>query len=183
MIAVTAILLGTAVWTGFPAGADRRCHAVARSGQRTVATGTTPGWRNDAAVFELLSAALDAGLPPLPAVVAVAAALPEAVGAPLSRAAAMVEVTGDQAWRALIDDPEVGQLAAALARSEHSGAPVAESVRVLAEEVRRMQRAQRVERARRVGVKTAAPLGLCFLPAFFVVAVVPTLIGLLGTVL
>jgi hypothetical protein len=30
-------------------------------------------------------------------------------------------------------------------------------------------------------VRTAAPLGACFLPAFFLVGVVPTIIGVVGT--
>jgi pilus assembly protein TadC len=59
---------------------------------------------------------------------------------------------------------------------------VAEAVRVLADEARRSDRSERLERARRVGVRTAAPLGLCFLPAFLLVAVVPTIIGLIGDV-
>ena len=32
-------------------------------------------------------------------------------------------------------------------------------------------------RARSLGVRTAAPLGLCFMPAFIVLGVVPTVIG------
>ena len=117
------------------------------------------------------------------AVVAVADALPDRIGAPLRRAAAMADIAGEPAWRALADDPDIGPLARAMARSEQSGAPVAASIRVLAEDVRRGERAERMDRARRVGVRTAAPLGLCFLPAFFVVAVVPTVIGLIGHIL
>lgn len=188
MTCLGALCLASAIWVALPCGSDRRCRAV---GRREVAVPAVPasvpavGARqaHGAAALDLISAVLDAGLPHLPAVTAVAAALPGPMGAPLRRAAAMVDVTGESAWRALVDDPEVGPLAAAMARSEQSGAPVAESVRILAEEVRRAERAERMSRARRVGVRTAAPLGLCFLPAFFVVAVVPTVIGLIGEVL
>jgi pilus assembly protein TadC len=38
-------------------------------------------------------------------------------------------------------------------------------------------------RAQRAGVLIAAPLGLCFLPAFLVLGVVPVVIGLAGEVL
>jgi Flp pilus assembly protein TadB len=185
---IVALCLAGAMWVALPSGSDRRCRAVSR---REVEVPAVPasvpaaGARKShgAAALDLISAALDAGLPHLPAVAAVAAALPGPTGAPLRRAAAMVDVTGESAWRALVKDPEVGPLAAVMARSEQSGAPVAESVRILAEEVRREERAERMSRARRVGVRTAAPLGLCFLPAFFVVAVVPTVIGLIGDVL
>ncbi|MGQ2913044.1 MAG: type II secretion system F family protein, partial [Aeromicrobium sp.] len=46
-----------------------------------------------------------------------------------------------------------------------------------AADLRRDRASQARERARAVGVRTAAPLGLCFLPAFFLVGIVPTLIG------
>jgi hypothetical protein len=168
------------MWVAFPSGSDRRCRAVGRPGrERPAPTAARPS--RGAPTLDLVSAALDAGLPHLPAVAAVASALPGPQGVPWRRAVAMVEVTGESAWRTLIDDPEVGPLATAMARSGQSGAPVADSVRVLAEEERREERAARMSRARRVGVRTAAPLGLCFLPAFFVVAVVPTVIGLIGT--
>lgn len=185
MICIVALCLASATWVAFPPGSDRRCRAVGRRDVDLAAPKPDPAPRQarGAATLDLVSAALDAGLPQLPAVAAVAAALPGPTGAPLRRAAAMVDVTGESAWRALVDDPDVGALAVAMARSGQSGAPVAESVRILAEEVRREERAERMSRARRVGVRTAAPLGLCFLPAFFVVAVVPTVIGLIGHVL
>jgi pilus assembly protein TadC len=134
-----------------------------------------------ASIVDLISAALDAGLAPSAAVAAVATALPS--GTALERAVAMVDVTGQPAWQVLVDDPDVGPLAAAMTRSQVSGAPVAEAIRMVAEDLRRTERAERLNQARRVGVRTAAPLGLCFLPSFFVVAVVPTVVGLLATVL
>ena len=185
MTYLVALCLAGAMWVAFPSGSDRRCRAVGRGDVDLPASVPVAAVRqaHGAATLDLVSAALDAGLPHLPAVAAVAAALPGPIGAPLRRAAAMVDVTGESAWSVLVDDPDVGPLAAAMARSGQSGAPVAESVRILAEEVRREERAERMSRARRVGVRTAAPLGLCFLPAFFVVAVVPTVIGLIGDVL
>jgi hypothetical protein len=33
------------------------------------------------------------------------------------------------------------------------------------------------KRARTVGVRAAGPLGLCFLPAFMLVGIVPTVVG------
>jgi pilus assembly protein TadC len=175
MIAGAALLLAAAAWIGWPGDARRRCRRPVPS--RPIRP--EPGGL--AATVDLVSVALDAGLAPAAAVSAVAAAQPP--GTALRRAAAMVDVTGQPAWDVLVDDPELGRLAAAMARSQSSGAPVAEAIRVLTGELRRAERAERLSRARRVGVRTAAPLGLCFLPAFFVVAVVPTVVGLLGSVL
>ena len=49
-----------------------------------------------------------------------------------------------------------------------------------AEELRREARADARRRGRAVGVRTAAPLGLCFLPAFFCIGILPTLLAVLG---
>jgi pilus assembly protein TadC len=48
----------------------------------------------------------------------------------------------------------------------------------LATEVRAGARERCEARAQRAGVLIAAPLGLCFLPAFLALGVVPVLIGL-----
>jgi pilus assembly protein TadC len=55
--------------------------------------------------------------------------------------------------------------------------PVAEIVRGVADELRRERGARLRERSQRVGVRTAAPLGLCFLPAFFLIGIVPTVVA------
>ena len=95
----------------------------------------------------------------------------------------MVDLGSDAAWRMLADDPLLGPLARALERSERAGAPVAAAVRVLADEVRQDTRTARLAEARRVGVRTAAPLGACFLPAFFLIAIIPTVIALVRSAL
>lgn len=181
-----ALLLAAAAWIAFPGDAvhrvrlgEARSRGPRRRSRHEPARSSPVG----ASVIDLISAGLDAGLALASAVAAVGAALPGRPGAPLRRAVAFVEVTGELGWRPLCDDPEIGPLAQVMARSADSGAPVAEAMRVLAADLRRLERAARMERARRVGVRTAAPLGLCFLPAFFIVAVVPTVIGLIGAVL
>ncbi len=138
-----------------------------------------------AALLDLIAAALDVGLAPAGALAAVATGVPEPDRSRLRRALAMVDIGGDAVtvWRMLADDPVLGPLALALERSERSGAPVAAAVRGLADEARRDTRTARLADARRVGVRTAAPLGACFLPAFFLVAIVPTVIALVRSVL
>lgn len=181
---ITAITAGAAVGLARPARAHRRLRDILGplpSAAPVAATSAVSPSRL-AVALDLLAAALDAGLSPVSALAALVASKPRAVEARMERTIAMIEASGDPraAWRVLADDAVLGPLGAALARSEQSGAPVAESVRVLAGDSRRQYRNDRLERARRVGVRTAAPLGLCFLPAFFLIAVVPTIAGLIG---
>ena len=73
--------------------------------------------------------------------------------------------------------------ARALARACDGGAPVATAVSRLAAEVRAEGRSAAEQAARRVGVLAVAPLGLCFLPAFVLLGVVPVVLGLAGPLL
>jgi len=167
--------------------ADRRGRAVAMPDVGTAAAGSGAASalapERVAALLDLIAAALDVGLSPVGALAAVAAGVTEPDRSRLRRALAMAEIGGDAAWRMLADDPMVGPLAHALERSERSGSPIAAAVRGLADEHRRETRSARLAEARRVGVRTAAPLGVCFLPAFFLIAIVPTVIALVRSAL
>jgi len=167
--------------------ADRRGRAVAIRNDRAPES-TTPirpalAAHRVAAMLDLIAAALDVGLAPVGALAAVAVGMPEPERSHLHRAVAMLDMSSGAAWRMLAADPVLGPLAHALERSERSGAPVAAAVRGLADETRRETRTARLAEARRVGVRTAAPLGACFLPAFFLIAIVPTVIALVRTAL
>lgn len=123
---------------------------------------------------DLLVAALEAGSPPVRAVEAVGSA----VGGPLGRklvAAGQAAQLGDptSGWRLLVDDPPVRPLGRALVASVSRGTspvPVLERVAVDARDAARWAGEAR---ARSLGAKAAAPLGLCFLPAFVLVGIVP----------
>lgn len=80
------------------------------------------------------------------------------------------------------DDP-LAPAARALGRAAEGGAPVAAAVARLAADARARSRAQSELAARRVGVLVVAPLGLCFLPAFVLLGVVPVVAGLVGPLL
>jgi hypothetical protein len=182
-----AVCVGFATALAVRPRADRRACVVATRDARTPTagnpTGSAAGADRVAPLLELIAAALDAGLAPVGALAAVAAGVPEPDRSRLRRALAMVDLSSDTAWWMLADDPVLGPLAHALERSERSGAPVAAAVRGLADETRREIRASRLAEARRVGVRTAAPLGACFLPAFFLTAIVPTVVALMRSVL
>jgi pilus assembly protein TadC len=67
-----------------------------------------------------------------------------------------------------------------MARSLDTGAPAAEALTRLADDLRRERRTLADQAARSVGVRAAAPLGLCFLPAFVLVGIVPSIVSAFG---
>lgn len=87
------------------------------------------------------------------------------------------------AWAAVCDDAALAGTAAAARRSAHSGIRIAAAFENLAVELRSQAADTGRSRAHRAGVLAAAPLGLCFLPAFVCLAIIPALIGLAATAL
>ena len=135
--------------------------------------------------LDLVAAALDAGRPPGAAVAAAARALRGEVGSELADLASRLATVADptRVWRDATHHPNLAPLARAVVRAERSGAAPALVVTHAADDLRRRRQADLTRRTRAGGVATALPLGLCFLPAFFLVGIVPTLLGLVGSVL
>lgn len=133
-------------------------------------------------LVRLLSAALASGAAPAEALVAVAAALPGPAARRLLPAASRLRLGADpeQTWRSLAADPALAPLGRALARAHATGAPVATTVERLADDLTRNARAEVEDRARSVGVKAAVPLGVCLLPSFLMLGVVPVVGALLS---
>lgn len=67
--------------------------------------------------------------------------------------------------------------AAAISRTESSGAKLAATLIRVSARARQESHAATIAAARRAGVMAVAPLGLCFLPAFLLLGVVPVVIG------
>lgn len=130
-------------------------------------------------LVDLMSAGLRAGQP-VDHAMRVAAS---AVGPPLSKEALRLipPVNDASSWRTLARHPHLGAIGRTIQRSTQSGSAIGPSFARLADEVRRDVRAQAEERARRVGVRTVLPLGVCFLPAFMLLGVAPTIIGALSS--
>ncbi|MGH3823423.1 MAG: type II secretion system F family protein [Pseudonocardiaceae bacterium] len=133
-----------------------------------------------AGTWELLAACLRAGMPVAAAVRAVAERLGAPAGPVLRRTAELLALGADpaQAWQPTLECPSTARLGRAARRSGRSGTALAGSLTRLAAEVRAGARERSEARAQRAGVLIAAPLGLCFLPAFLAIGVVPVLIGL-----
>ncbi|MGH3722347.1 MAG: type II secretion system F family protein [Pseudonocardiaceae bacterium] len=154
-----------------------RC-GVHRWARRGTGTGVEP--LALAGTWELLAACLRAGMPVPVAVRAVAEGLDAPAGPALRRTAELLTLGADptQAWQPALECTATARLAKAARRSGRSGSALAESLARLAAQVRAGAREQSEARAQRAGVLIAAPLGLCFLPAFLAIGVVPVLIGL-----
>lgn len=132
-------------------------------------------------LVRLLGAALAAGAAPERAVAAVADALPGPAGERLAGVAARLRLGADPAavWQGLAAEPALAPLGRAMVRGHLAGTSVVASIERLADELGRAARAEAEDRARRVGVKAAVPLGLCLLPAFVLIGIVPLVGGLL----
>jgi Flp pilus assembly protein TadB len=137
-------------------------------------------------VIDLLAACLLAGLNPYLALQRVAERSPEALRSELARVAVELELgqTPSGALRAAADRTGLDELRAAagvLGAAERWGAPPAEALAARAEALRTRARLQAEAEAGRAAVRLAFPLVFCFLPAFALLVVVPTLAGALHT--
>ncbi|WP_223281515.1 type II secretion system F family protein [Streptomyces antnestii] len=134
---------------------------------------------------DLLAACIAAGADPVRAARAVGESLGGPVGEVLARGAAHVRLGGEPraAWRQLASMPGAGPLAGLLERAGDSGAPAAQQVARLAAESRAARGRATAAVARRAAVLITAPVGLCFLPAFVAIGVLPVVIGVAGGLL
>ncbi|AWW38394.1 membrane protein [Streptomyces sp. AS58] len=134
---------------------------------------------------DLLAACIAAGAGPVAAARAVGEALGGPVGAALARGAAEVRLGGEpaEAWRGLAATPGAERLARLLARAGDSGLPAAGPAARIAADARAEWSRAATARARRAAVMVTAPVGLCFLPSFVAIGVLPVVIGLAGGVL
>ncbi|WP_253887742.1 type II secretion system F family protein [Actinokineospora diospyrosa] len=128
-----------------------------------------------AATWDLLAACLQAGLPVPTAISAVSEDLSS-----LRDVAEQLALGADprQAWAAALDCPHTKDLARAARRTARSGAGLAEVAARLAAEVRDQVEQQAEARAQRASVLITLPLGLCYLPAFLTLGVLPVVLGL-----
>lgn len=129
---------------------------------------------------DLLGACLAAGAEPRSAAHAVGASLGGPLGDRLTAVASELRLGGDPAlaWGRLAKLPGADGLARCMERAAVAGAPALVAMDRLSEDCRAECRRTAMARARRAGVLATAPLGLCFLPAFLLVGVVPVLLGL-----
>ncbi|MFJ8794890.1 type II secretion system F family protein [Streptomyces sp. NPDC102462] len=174
--AVVGLGVAVALWRW-----RRRQRAAAGAGEADAAEAA----RQLPLAADLLAACIAAGAGPVIAAQAVGEALAGPVGEGLARGAAEVRLGGEpaDAWRRLAALPGARPLARLLERADESGLPAAGPVARLATDARAQWARTATARARRAAVMVTAPVGLCFLPAFVTVGVLPVVIGLAGGVL
>ncbi len=151
----------------------RREPAAARRRREQVARGLP-------VAVDLLAVALAAGAAPSSALRAVAAAVEGPVAEELDGVARGLALGRDpaQVWRDAARRPGLGGLGRAMLRAVESGSSVSDALVRLSEDLRAAAHADAESRARTVGVRAALPLGLCLLPAFVLVGVVPLVAGM-----
>ncbi|MDQ1712319.1 MAG: hypothetical protein QOE45_1769 [Frankiaceae bacterium] len=193
-LAVALAALATYVVAGARAGPFAAL-AVAFATDRLLATlPTKAGAERDRAraatvplVADLVSACVAAGASVDDALDAATSAVDGPLAEDLRAAvhAARLGVSLRTAWAALLtpdNPPPVRALARAVVRSADSGAAPAAVLRAVANEARAAARSAADVAARRAGVVAVLPLGLCFLPAFVLLGVVPLVVSLVGAV-
>ncbi|MCW2904705.1 MAG: type secretion system protein [Streptosporangiaceae bacterium] len=133
---------------------------------------------------DLLATCLRGGATWGEAVEAVADAIGGPLGEELMAVAGQVRLGADpaQAWLALAAEPGLAPLARTAARAVHSGTGLSQSLARLARDQRRSAHAAASARAHAAGVRAVAPLGLCFLPAFVLLGIVPAIAGIASTI-
>ncbi|MBT0567133.1 type II secretion system F family protein [Williamsia sp. CHRR-6] len=139
-----------------------------------------------AASYDLLAVCLRAGMPVAAAAEVVSRSAPAGLADTLHRAAELLELGADpaQAWE--VDDdasPAAVSLSAMARRSARAGSSPVRGLTELSEAERAGAADRAAAAAERAGVAVAGPLGLCFLPAFVCLGIVPVVIGLAGRVL
>ncbi|WP_448222377.1 type II secretion system F family protein [Gordonia iterans] len=201
MIAAAALLaLGCLLWPG-PGHSLARVvppESVVRYGMWRL--GGEPRWLKPkgaaadpfdvAAAYDLLAVCLRAGLPVSRAVEVTADHAPVDLAAGLRRAAELLALGAEpeRAWAtgregAAAPDPHFDDLAMLARRASRAGSSLAEGVAALAESTRERAQTEALARAEKAGVTISGPLGLCFLPAFVCLGIVPVVVGLAGGML
>lgn len=131
---------------------------------------------------DLLVSCLAAGQAPGVALGEVAAVLTGPVHEELMAIVARLRLGSDPiaVWSDVARHPQLGSWGRCMLRAVDSGASVVEAMTSHADDLRAQTRAQVEARARAVGVRATLPLGVCLLPAFVLLGVVPLVVGSLA---
>ena len=189
---IAAMLLATALLTGAgPSTVRARAGAATGSHRKARHPMRRPDPLAVASSLDVLAVCLAAGMSVSSAAAATAPSAPEMLARVLRRAADLLALGADPAvaWSAPPDlppgslDSQTDALLRLARRSAASGGALAEAVADLATQYRQDALHAASAAAERAGVLIAGPLGLCFLPAFVCLGIVPVVAGLAGDLL
>ncbi|MDT5016390.1 MAG: hypothetical protein QOD39_2550 [Mycobacterium sp.] len=182
-----ALLLAAVILLGADTSAVR-----SRAGLHRAGPARQPPIGNDdplatASTLDVLAACLRSGMAVSTAAAATAPSAPPALARLLERAADLLALGADPAtaWSKSDEhhDRHAGALLRLARRSSSSGTALAHGVAELASESRDDAADAARAAAERASVLIAGPLGLCYLPAFLCLGIVPVVAGLAADVL
>jgi pilus assembly protein TadC len=191
-VTVAAALLAGAVLIGARPSMVRARATMPGSRQRTRRRSVRgPDPLAVASSLDVLAVCLSAGMAVSTAAAATAPSAPPTLSRILRRAADLLALGAEPAvaWStppglpASSVDPQTDALLRLARRSSVSGAALAEAVAELATQCRQDAGHAASAAAERAAVLIAGPLGLCFLPAFVCLGIVPVVAGLAGDIL
>jgi pilus assembly protein TadC len=186
-VTVSAVLLAAALLISPGSRAVRRRAGLLVRPPARPTVRTRPDPLAVASGLDVLAVCLTAGMAVPSAAAATAPTAPPALGAVLRRAADMLALGADPAaaWSSSAGplDRHCEAVMRLARRSASSGAALAQGVAELAVSVRHEAADTARAAAERASVLIAGPLGLCYLPAFVCLGIVPVVAGLAGEVL
>jgi len=178
--ALLAVLPWLGAWRGASLPPGRRRPAGWVRGTVPGRSGAPSGTLDPAFVLDLCAAAVRGGAPVPAALVVTGRHLGEQEGDALVRAGTALGLGApwEAAWAGA--PPSIASLARALSVGWDAGASPAPQLGAAAARLRRERRARVRVAAGALGVRLTLPLGLCFLPAFVLLGLVPVVLGLAG---
>lgn len=191
-MSTAAVLLAAALLSGAgPAAVRARAGLVVHPSQAPRRPTRDPDPLAVASSLDVLAVCLAAGMAVSAAAAGTAPSAPPLLAGVLRRAADLLALGADPAvaWSAppglsaRAVDAQTDALLRLARRSASSGAALADAVAGLAAQCRQDAAHGAAAAAERAGVLIAGPLGLCFLPAFVCLGVVPVVAGLAGDLL
>ncbi len=190
-MSTAAMLLAAALLTGAGSSTVRARAAPAAAPRKARRRVRGPDPLAIASSLDVLAVCLAAGMSVSSAAAATAPSAPALLARVLRRAADLLALGADPAaaWSAPPDlppgslDSQTDALLRLARRSAASGVALAEAVTDLATQCRQDAAHTASAAAERAGVLIAGPLGLCFLPAFVCLGIVPVVAGLAADLL
>jgi Flp pilus assembly protein TadB len=181
MTTIAGLCLAVAVLTSRRGRRPRaRLHLGRPVRRRRAVTPAQAGAGELSLCLDLLAGALACGSAPSTALRAATSAAPKSVARSLTAAATALSAGEPPAttWAAVAAEvPALAEAARVCARAAVTGSAVADELHRLADAARSRSHAERRRRLQRAAVWLVLPLGVCFLPAFVLVGVVPVIIG------
>lgn len=127
--------------------------------------------------LQMLAACLQAGLSPAVAVATVGRSSAEPAWKLVSTLINM-GVPDQRAWEPLLQNPHCREVVALARASGRTGAGLEQGCRRIATELLQQQQHAATAKAQKSGVLIAMPLTMCFLPAFFLLGLLPVVLDL-----